>query len=342
MAPAPSKEELPAWGLALAGSAGALVANSLVYPLDLVKTRLQTQVKRSITDTHAADPLDVHYEGTLHAIQHIIQEEGVSGLFNGLGGNLLGVVSTNFAYFYWYGLVRELYHDKIAKSRKTASTPVELTLGAIAGALAQLFTIPISVVTTRQQTQKKGEKKGIVATAKEVIDGPDGVAGLWRGLSASMVLVINPSITYGAYERLHAVVFPNKTRLAPHEAFALGALSKMIATIVTQPLIIAKVGLQSKPPPQRMGKPFKSFTEVMAFIVERDGILGLWKGVAPQLLKGFLVQGILMMTKERVELMFVLLFRAVRKARQEQLDKLAKIAAEKVEQAKTQVKQTVS
>ena len=46
-----------------------------------------------------------------------------------------------------------------------------------------------------------------------------GVAGLWRGLSASMVLVVNPSITYGAYERLHAVVFPNKTRLAPHEAF---------------------------------------------------------------------------------------------------------------------------
>lgn len=114
----------------------------------------------------------------------------------------------------------------------------------------------------------------------------------------------------------------------------------MIATIVTQPLIIAKVGLQSKPPPQRKGKPFKTFTEVMAFIVERDGILGLWKGVAPQLLKGFLVQGILMMTKERVEIMFVLLFRYFKKMRQEQLEKLAKITAEKVEEAKQQVKQT--
>lgn len=72
----------------------------------------------------------------------------------------------------------------------------------------------------------------------------------------------------------------------------------------------------------------------MKFTVERDGILGLWKGVAPQLIKGFLVQGILMMTKERVELLFVLLFRAVRKMRQEQLEKLAKIAAEKVEQGK--------
>lgn len=108
----------------------------------------------------------------------------------------------------------------------------------------------------------------------------------------------------------------------------------MLATIATQPLIIAKVGLQSRPPPQRMGKPFTSFQEVMKFTVERDGILGLWKGVAPQLMKGFLVQGILMMTKERVELLFVLLFRAARKMRQEQLEKLAKITAAKVEQGK--------
>lgn len=107
----------------------------------------------------------------------------------------------------------------------------------------------------------------------------------------------------------------------------------MMATMATQPLIVAKVGLQSKPPPARNGKPFTTFLEVMQYIVERDGLLGLYKGVAPQLLKGFLVQGILMMTKERVELLFVLLFRAVRKMRKEQLEKLAQIASEKAKKA---------
>lgn len=110
----------------------------------------------------------------------------------------------------------------------------------------------------------------------------------------------------------------------------LGALSKMLATVATQPLIVAKVGLQSKPPPARQGKPFTSFVEVMEFIVKREGVLGLYKGIAPQLLKGFLVQGILMMTKERVELLFVLLFRYVRALRANQIDKLAQIAADKV------------
>lgn len=82
----------------------------------------------------------------------------------------------------------------------------------------------------------------------------------------------------------------------------LGALSKALATVATQPLIVAKVGLQSKPPPSRKGKPFKSFGEVMEFIIKNEGPLGLFKGIGPQILKGILVQGILMMTKERLVL----------------------------------------
>jgi hypothetical protein len=76
-------------------------------------------------------------------------------------------------------------------------------------------------------------------------------------------------------------------------------MSKSLATIATQPLIVAKVGLQSRPPPSRQGKPFKSFIEVMQFIIDNEGAKSLFKGMGPQLLKGLLVQGILMMTKER-------------------------------------------
>lgn len=107
-------------------------------------------------------------------------------------------------------------------------------------------------------------------------------------------------------------------------------MSKALATIATQPLIVAKVGLQSRPPPSRNGKPFKSFIEVMNYIVKHEGLAGLFKGIGPQILKGLLVQGFLMMTKERIELAFVLLFRYVRKVRAEQLEKLQKLAAEKV------------
>lgn len=79
----------------------------------------------------------------------------------------------------------------------------------------------------------------------------------------------------------------------------LGAMSKALATIATQPLIVAKVCLQSRPPAIRQGRPFKGFVEVLRFIMQQEGVTGLFKGIGPQILKGLLVQGLLMMTKER-------------------------------------------
>ena len=183
-----------------------------------VKTKLQVQVKKKHVEGQPVVHDPHHYESTLHAIEKIVEHEGITGLYAGFQGALLGVASTNFAYFYWYSVVRQLY-TTYKDTPKPASTAAELSLGAVAGALAQLFTIPIAVITTRQQTQRKGEKKGIIDTGKEVIHGEDGWTGLWRGLKASLVLVVNPSITYGAYQRLREVIFPGRTALRPWEAF---------------------------------------------------------------------------------------------------------------------------
>jgi hypothetical protein len=95
----------------------------------------------------------------------------------------------------------------------------------VAGAVAQVFTIPVSVITTRQQTQGKGEKKGMRDTARDVINSEDGWTGLWRGLKASLVLVVNPAITYGAYQRLREIIFPGKVSLRPWEAFCVSSVA---------------------------------------------------------------------------------------------------------------------
>lgn len=93
----------------------------------------------------------------------------------------------------------------------TLNTAVELVLGALAGALAQIFTIPVSVIATRQQigSSVADEKRAIgqappdesfLGVAREILR-EDGVTGLWRGLKPSLVLTVNPAITYGVFER---------------------------------------------------------------------------------------------------------------------------------------------
>lgn len=183
-----------------------------------VKTRLQVQVKRKSSDRTSPTINEVHYTSALDAIRKIVDDEGVAGLYSGINGSLIGVASTNFAYFYWYSVIRTLYISSRSLA-KPPNTTTELSLGAVAGAIAQIFTIPVSVVTTRQQTQPKGAKKGLIDTGREVVNGEDGWTGLWRGLKASLVLVVNPAITYGAYQRLKHLFFPGRISLKPWESF---------------------------------------------------------------------------------------------------------------------------
>ncbi len=175
------------------------------------------QIKKR-SDTAPLTTNDAHYKSTLHAIQKIMEDEGILGLYSGINGSLIGVASTNFAYFYWYSTVRTLYLATQSLP-KPPNTAIELSLGAAAGAIAQIFTIPVSVVTTRQQTQPKGDKKGLLDTGREVINSDDGYSGLWRGLKASLVLVVNPAITYAAYQRLRELLFAGKANLRPWESF---------------------------------------------------------------------------------------------------------------------------
>lgn len=61
---------------------------------------------------------------------------------------------------------------------------------------------------------------------KEVIEGEDGVCGLWRGLKVSLVLVVNLFIIYGVYERLKEILFVGKKNFFFMEVF--GKFENMI------------------------------------------------------------------------------------------------------------------
>lgn len=141
----------------------------------------------------------------------------------------------------------------------------------MAGALSQIFTIPVSVIAVRQQIHHNasvsesksyaeavkepvGKETGqshhaqhhhqpksnsFMEVAKQIIK-EDGVAGLWLGLKPSLVLTVNPAITYGVFERIKGVVLlgkPQNTKLSPGTAFLLGALSKTLATVVRSPTL---------------------------------------------------------------------------------------------------------
>jgi adenine nucleotide transporter 17 len=129
------------------------------------------------------------------------------------------------------------------------STATELLLGAVAGGLAQIFTIPVAVIATRQQVgrpyvskangnataEKDKSDDSFLAVANEIIE-EEGVTGLWSGLRPSLVLTVNPAITYGVFERVKSFVLiasKNNSSMSPGLSFLVGAFSKTLATIVS-------------------------------------------------------------------------------------------------------------
>ena len=117
----------------------------------------------------------------------------------------------------------------------------------MAGALAQIFTIPVAVIATRQQisTSKpltaeekalgiKRKGNGFIEIARDIIR-EDGIGGLWLGIKPGLILTVNPAITYGMYERVKSIVLfsePATAKMSPLQSFTVGALSKSLATVV--------------------------------------------------------------------------------------------------------------
>jgi adenine nucleotide transporter 17 len=210
-------------------------------------------------------------------LKEVLQEEGVSGWFRGFSATMLNTFSqrksalrssneafsilffTEYAYFFFYSFVRNAYISRIKRklppgsNAPALSTVAELLLGAIAGALAQIFTIPVSVIATRQQVgrslvkssstgpsrsqeQSEDNDDSFWAIAKEIVE-EEGITGLWLGIKPGLVLTVNPAITYGVFERVKSVLLRARglgenDKLSALLSFLVGAFSKTLATVV--------------------------------------------------------------------------------------------------------------
>jgi solute carrier family 25 thiamine pyrophosphate transporter 19 len=74
------------WSPAVAGGAAGITAKTAVFPLDLVRKRLQVQGVTRTRYVHHNIPI---YEGTLRALRDIVRSEGFLGLYKGLPVSLL-------------------------------------------------------------------------------------------------------------------------------------------------------------------------------------------------------------------------------------------------------------
>ncbi|KAK0121792.1 hypothetical protein ONS95_010075 [Cadophora gregata] len=184
-----------------------------------------------------------------------------------------------------------------------------------------------------------------VADIASQIRSEKGLQGFWSGYSASLVLTLNPSITFFLYETFKRTLLPRAQRDDPGAriTFLMAAFSKAIASAITYPFALAKARAQtsSKPPvdkenaeivmeeveksrnrsdAKKAGKDVKKLAKdstvfnTILRIYRTEGAAGLYEGVWGEIFKGFLTHGTTMIIKEQIHKLIIQAYYIILKA----------------------------
>ena len=204
-------------------------------------------------------------------------------------------------------------------------------MGFLAGAFSKFLTTPIANIVTRKQTSsmlsgrdsgKRTDERSLRSIALQ-IRAEKGVQGFWSGYSASLVLTLNPSLTFFFFEALKRSLPRSKRQSpSPQVTFLLAAISKAMASTITYPFSLAKSRLQSSSglnkregsstvklegnntPKNASGNVFSAILQ----IARTEGLGALYEGLGGEVMKGFFSHGITMIVKEAVHKLVVQLY----------------------------------
>ncbi len=323
---------LPALGHAVAGSTGAAISNICTYPLALIVTRLQIQ--RQLRK-NASSALPKEYASIRDAAQKIYAGEGgLHGFYVGVVSDTSKTIADSFLFFLAYNFIRQSRIRSANTSSKHLPVLDELSVGFLAGAFSKFLTTPIANIVTRKQTSSmlsgqvpgKTMDHGSVRSIALQIREEKGLRGFWSGYSASLVLTLNPSLTFFLFETLKRAVLPRSQRENPsaQATFLLAAVSKALASSITYPFSLAKSRLQvshtkvsrstsvKTDPTETTRPPSNVFTTILQ-VIQTEGISALYEGLGGEVLKGFFSHGITMIVKEAVHKLVIRLYYTVLK-----------------------------
>jgi len=189
----------------ITGGFAGMLASSMVYPIEVVKTMLTMYPGK--------------YNGIGAAFKGVVNEVGYKGLYAGLGPTLVAMFPYVGMEFMIYesskiaieSLLRDRIDDEtVDKAKVTIPVIVSLALGALAGAAAQSSAHPLDVVRKRLQIQGINGNPVLYKNTIDCIAGiakKEGFAQLYKGLGPACVATIpGTGIAYITYEFMKKVL----------------------------------------------------------------------------------------------------------------------------------------
>ncbi|KAI9368452.1 mitochondrial carrier domain-containing protein [Aspergillus egyptiacus] len=268
-APVPVKKvHYPFW---FGGSASCFAA-AVTHPLDLVKVRLQTRGPGAPTSM-------------VGTFAHILKNNGVFGLYNGLSAALLRQLTYSTTRF---GIYEEL------KSRFTSpsSPPGFLTLlgmactsgiiGGVAGNPADVLNVRMQSDAALPPAQRRNYRHafhGLVQMTRT-----EGVPSLFRGVvpnsTRAVLMTSSQLVSYDIFKRMCLEKLGMSDSLITH--FTASLMAGFVATTVCSPVDVVKTRIMSASPTESRGH---GIVGLLREITRKEGFAWAFRGWVPSFIR---------------------------------------------------------
>ncbi|CAF1421363.1 unnamed protein product [Adineta steineri] len=272
------------------GSIAGAVGATAVYPIDLVKTRMQNQRSTSIVGERL-------YRNSIDCFKKVIRYEGVFGLYRGLIPQLVGVAPEKAIKL----TVNDFIRDRLTLDDGTIPLWAEIMAGGCAGASQVTFTNPLEIVKIRLQVA--GELQSVRRPAASEVVRELGLRGLYKGARACFLRDIPFSAIYfPAYSHTKKQFADEHGYNDPKSLFISGLLAGIPAAGLCTPADVVKTRLQVQ---ARKGQTkYDGLIDAFKKIYAEEGWRALWKGAGARMLRSSPQFGFTLLTYELLQRSF--------------------------------------
>ncbi|KAL7154565.1 hypothetical protein ABFS83_03G009900 [Erythranthe nasuta] len=252
---------------AVAGAAAGTLVETVLYPIDTIKTRLQA----------------------VRGGGEII----LKGLYSGLAGNLVGVIPASALFI---GVYEPTKQKLLNLFPENLSAVAHLAAGALGGAASSIVRVPTEVIKQRIQIGQFVSAPDAV----RLIVAKEGFRGLYAGYGSFLLRDLPfDAIQFCIYEQLRiGYKLAAKRDLNDPENAIIGAFAGAITGAMTTPLDVIKTRLMI----QGSAKQYNSIRHCINTILKEEGSSAFFRGMGPRVLwigiGGSIFFGVLEKTKQ--------------------------------------------
>ncbi|CAM9514130.1 mitochondrial ornithine transporter 1 [Lethenteron reissneri] len=266
-----------------AGTAGGIACVYSGQPFDTAKVKMQTFPKL--------------YNGFVTCLGQTYRTEGIRGLYRGSVPALIANIGENAMLFLCYGfcqrLVAKLSH---LQEGSRLSNMQMATAGSLAAGFTAIVICPLELVKCRMQAMREMHAAGktmfsmadctAVAVTRNVLR-VDGLLGLYNGLSSTWLRDMPGYFCFFWGNEVCKTLFtpPGKTKddLGALPLLVSGGMAGVFLWVVVYPLDSVKSRIQV----MSMSSRQPGFLAATASIIRTDGIMALYSGFTPTIIRAF-------------------------------------------------------